>query len=242
MISRERRKELIDNKSMELCKQIQYCQRYKQNYFDFKSGEMVLDVETADNLFFMLKNDKDFSDCLKIIHSDSSRYNRLYKRIMKYFEIGDCLFLTLTFRDDVLESTDKKTRRVYVRRFLKEFSNAFLANIDYGAKTGREHYHALIVYPDPSMLAAWSYGFSNAKRCIYDAESGVRLANYILKIANHFVKDSVGSDRLIYSVYRGKWVYKDPPPEFIYLEDEQLTFWDGMPGNYNKFDRGDYLE
>lgn len=241
MISRDRKKELFDNGSYKLAKYIQYCQRYQMPLFDYKTGDLLLDVETADNLSFMLNNDSDHKDCLKIIHSDNARYNRLLKRISKFFEIGQCLFLTLTFRDDVLADTSPNTRRKYVRRFLKSYSNAFVANIDFGSKTGREHYHALIVYPDPSLLQSWNYGFSNARICSNDSDSEKKLTHYLIKIANHFVKESVGSDRLIYSVYRGKWTY-NPPVQYLHLEAEQLTFWNGLPGNYSNFDNKDYLE
>lgn len=241
MLSKDRKIQLSENGSLDLAKQIQYCQRYGSSFVSYDSGEVLLDPETAENLSFMLNTDKDHLDCLKLIHSQNSKYNRLLKRVKKFFELGDCLFLTLTFRDDVLESTSHDTRRKYVRRFLKKYSNAFVANIDFGRKKGREHYHALIVYPDPGMLTGWTYGFSNAKKCFDGVESEKKLTHYILKIANHFVKESVGSDRLIYSVYRSLWTYT-PDIEFIHLEAEQLTFWNGMPGNYSNFDKEEYLE
>ena len=266
MLSKQRKQDLKSNGSYDLAKQIQYCQRYDVPFCDLKTGDVLLDKAQANELSWLLSNDQDHKDALKLIHSENSKYNRLLKRIFKYIDMGQCLFLTLTFRDEVLSATSKETRRKYVRRFLRKFSNAFVGNIDYGKKTSREHYHALIVYDDPEMLKEWVYGFSSAKYVFDSKESLERITRYILKLTNHFVKESTGNERLIYSVYRDYWKepdFKDyrfekiengqfntgenkfnikvSKTENIHLDNEQMTFWNGQVGNYSNFDIEDYL-
>lgn len=68
-------------------------------------------------------------------------YNSLYNMPDKYI----AYFVTLTFKPEVLESTSKQTRRTYIARFLKENTYYYIANIDYGKKNDREHYHAIVL-------------------------------------------------------------------------------------------------
>lgn len=70
------------------------------------------------------------------------KYRRVFHRMSRYIVAGECVFLTLTFNDEAL-LLDEKTRRVYVSRLLRELSLDYVANIDYGKTTEREHYHAL---------------------------------------------------------------------------------------------------
>lgn len=53
--------------------------------------------------------------------------------------------LTLTFNDKTLKRTTEEQRREIVKRYLRNQSAYYIANIDYGEENGREHYHALIV-------------------------------------------------------------------------------------------------
>ena len=69
------------------------------------------------------ENYDDFVEACKIAYSDFKRNNRLKNRIRDYLEIGECIFVTLTFTDDVLNSTSADTRRQYVRKQLKLKSN-----------------------------------------------------------------------------------------------------------------------
>lgn len=59
---------------------------------------------------------------------------------------GNAKFLTLTFNDSFFDrGTSEDTRRKYIRRFLKEQCQEYVANVDYGDKNGREHFHAIVV-------------------------------------------------------------------------------------------------
>lgn len=86
------------------------------------------------------------SEVLKVARNIDSanflRYRRVFQRVSKFVERGEGVFLTLTFNDDALK-TDIKTRRVYVARCMRSLSSDYVANIDYGTKSEREHYHGL---------------------------------------------------------------------------------------------------
>lgn len=77
-----------------------------------------------------------------IVSSQNQRYKRAFDRTSEYIKAGEGVFLTFTFTDKAL-TTDEKTRRVYVSRTLRDLSREYIANIDYGTKSEREHYHAI---------------------------------------------------------------------------------------------------
>jgi hypothetical protein len=137
-------------------------------------------------------------ECIEAL-ADSKRKKakRIKKRNTTIIQHGDAYFLTLTFTDHTLASTTEKTRRIYVSRYLKEISSYYVANIDYGKTTQREHYHAVINMPHSKIK--WLYGHSLAKK-IRDREiDNTRTSKYMSKISNHALKDSGRFKRLIYS-------------------------------------------
>jgi hypothetical protein len=149
-----------------------------------------------------LINDKEFDkelykEAIKVNSSTYKRNQRLENRIGSMLLKGCCLFLTLTFRDDVLELTTEKTRRRYVHYFLKSISLEYVANIDYGSKNEREHYHAVVLC-DFVSYDSWSYGNLDFKRVTF-TNSEVKLSKYISKLTNHAIKESVKGNRVIYS-------------------------------------------
>lgn len=255
----ERIKELTDNGLLEETKKLFTCLKSKDDYVNFKTGEVEMDFNTALEVWWFYKYSDDFNDCLKIIHADNTRYNRLLKRIKWFMDMGTCLFFTLTFTDHVLESTEEETRRKYVRRFLKNHSSMYLANIDYGSKSGREHYHGVIVCSDPSIIDNWQYGYSNAQIISDRKDDKERISKYMLKIANHFVKSSVRRNYVIYS--RNNIDFKDPTVDCIkffigkkfqeiwhleydldQVKNKQLKFWEHLPSaSGSNFDFDDYM-
>lgn len=153
---------------------------------------------------FLNDNNLSFDDWKKLYNFNHNRYKRvqhLKTRVADLILNGDGIFLTLTFTDDVLNNTSVETRRKYVTRFLKAQCKTYVANIDFGSKNGREHYHA-IVYPIGSSidLKAWPYGAINAKR-IHTSDTDIaRTTKYITKLTSHAIKDSTGhAYRIIYS-------------------------------------------
>lgn len=139
-----------------------------------------------------------YDECVRIVNADSSRRKRLRKRIENMFTQGTCVFLTLTFADDVLNNTDAKTRRVYVARFLKSVSSQYVGNIDFGAENGREHYHAVVV-SNTDDFSSWTYGFYKAITVRKDEADAKRLATYVSKLTNHAIKETTKRNALIYS-------------------------------------------
>lgn len=138
-------------------------------------------------------------ECRRINIAYFSRKKRLKDRVNDLLHRGTCIFVTLTFRDDVLVSTTEETRRKYVQRYLKEKSDYYVANIDYGVDdlyTHREHYHALLV--SDFVERSWEYGFALHERVRTSSNPKV-IAKYISKLTNHAIKASTKRCCYIYS-------------------------------------------
>ena len=132
----------------------------------------------------------------KVRTANQKRVQRLKHRIASYIKQGPCLFLTLTFTDEVLQSTTEDTRRQYVRRFLSKYGD-FVANIDYGEENGREHYHAVLRTDKRVDYTDWQGGNCDGKK-IYN-ENDTALAKYICKLTNHAIKTTTKQCRILYS-------------------------------------------
>lgn len=142
---------------------------------------------------------KFIKECHKINNASCKRALRLKDRITSYLGKGQCIFVTLTFTDEVLDQTSVDTRRKYVQRYLKSISDYYVANIDYGVDdryTHREHYHALVV--QDWISDKWDYGFTWFEK-IHNINEPQTLAKYISKLCNHAIKDSTKRACYIYS-------------------------------------------
>lgn len=144
------------------------------------------------------------------------RKNRVQDKIGDMVRLGFCQFLTLTFRDDVLSSTSKETRRQYVRKFLKRNCAVYVANIDFGddghkrtykdaqgverVSTAREHYHALVVGDSIDYKAWHKYGALKAEKVRDTEKDAEKVSKYVAKLSAHAMKVNGGNaPRLIYS-------------------------------------------
>lgn len=135
------------------------------------------------------------------------RAQRCKARTGEFVEHGNAWFITLTFKDDVLVSTSRQTRRKYVSRFLKSVSSRYVANIDFGRENEREHYHAIIESESKPNLEAWqkAYGFTDCKKVRNSETDVLKTAKYTAKLSLHALKSSTSNDgklgapRLIYS-------------------------------------------
>lgn len=144
----------------------------------------------------------DWEENYRIYHSTVSRNTRLKDRISSMLSEGQCLFVTLTFRDNVFETTTSDTRHQAVKRFLGSFNTDYVANIDYGSQNGREHYHAVILLDRKSFkYDLWyrRYGAVNVKTIVNSVNSPTRLGKYISKLTNHAIKVTCRGNRIIYS-------------------------------------------
>lgn len=135
---------------------------------------------------------------IRINDARFKRIQRLKKRVRPVVFTQRAMLLTITFTDDVLESTNKETRRVYIRRYLKTNFKNYVANIDYGTKKGREHYHAIIV-SERVDFKSWTYGRLNARPIRVSNVDAVRTSKYIAKLSQHAYKTSTKQSKLIYS-------------------------------------------
>ena len=124
----------------------------------------------------------------------SAKVTRLKKRIKLMLE-KDCLFLTLTFSDDVLSRTSVDTRHQYISRYLKKFCCPYCANLDFGSLNEREHYH-VIIQLEKIDLNTYKYGYIFSQKIVN--KNDLKLARYINKLAFHSLKDSTNK-KIIYS-------------------------------------------
>lgn len=158
------------------------------------SYDVALDIEQE-----MLQNcPTEWKEASRINHASIERVARLKKRISKMLLSGDCLFLTLTFTDAYLSKTTAEVRRRQVRRWLSNLGCRYVANIDYGKKNQREHYHAVaqISHIDPF---SYKFGAINFEKIKVSEEDTARVAKYISKLTNHAIKETTKQCRLIYS-------------------------------------------
>lgn len=144
---------------------------------------------------------KELKECEKMNHAYYERIKRLKNRVQTMLLNGACCFITLTFNDDTLRNTTEKQRRVAVSRYLKQYGCMYVANIDYGSKNKREHYHALINCEKVDFKSWRKYGNINAQRVRNkDIESDkTKLSKYIAKLSNHAIKETTKRSCLIYS-------------------------------------------
>ncbi len=198
--------ELIKNGKYELYRKY-YLAQYFKCLSDTQPSEHVLKMLDELSCYLCL----DFSNysivelklCAQIYQSHTKKIYRLKNKIKTMLKKGPCLFLTLTFRDDVLENTSADTRRKYVRRLLKSsLSSEYIANIDFGQDenfTQREHYHCILRL-EHFNLDSWRYGFSYVESVRSNEVSATCLSKYINKLTNHAYKTSTKwLNRLIYS-------------------------------------------
>lgn len=153
---------------------------------------------------FIAKYDLTWVEQMKLHSLNNNRYKRVKYLRAKVSDIvlnGKAIFLTLTFTDDVLASTSVETRRKYVRRYLKEECDKYCANIDFGSKNGREHYHAIISAKNGFVdLHKWQYGAINAQHIRTTENDCKKTCKYIAKLTAHAIKESTGhAYRIIYS-------------------------------------------
>lgn len=197
-----------------------YCcyKRYLYHYNRHFSHGVEIPLEVlpyAEFVYFAKKFPILWEVCRKIYNARRSKCYRIRKRLyfmLKYSNCKNFLFLTFTFTDSVFESTNDKTRRVYVRRFLTATGGSYVANLDFGKLNEREHYHA-IVGVDRVDFHNWHYGNLDFRKVLHFADDICKLTPYINKISNHCVKTTASN--VIYSRDFSKFLEKE-----IALADE----------------------
>lgn len=143
-----------------------------------------------------LDMEKSQREAQKLIDARRASKHRVNRYIVGMAQSYEQLhFLTLTFRDDVLESTSERTRHRYVVSFLKSVCRDYIGNVDFGKQNGREHYHAVVAFKIGVDSIEWPYGFHNVKKvgsiCPENCHKQ-RLSGYLLKLSNHAGKPNAG--------------------------------------------------
>jgi len=191
--------------------------RYKIKASIFETG-LYDEVKKANRINFRYgdrgpKNDLEaiYGDFLvrmatNMYQANNKRYNRVLKHIDNLLSLPGCewVFCTLTFNDETLANTSPATRRKYVARWCKKVSAIYVANVDYGKKNNREHYHAIVCnLVDKEANEAWKkYGFTWFRRIKADRDCPKeRLSKYLTKLTAHALKETAKSGliRIIYS-------------------------------------------
>lgn len=97
----------------------------------------------------------------KLRRAGSGRYNRGKKRI-KQMEVLEknikgswLIFITITFTNKQLETTNITTRRKYIQRYLNKIAIDYYLNIDFGEKKEREHYHGVVLLKNKINFYDW---------------------------------------------------------------------------------------
>lgn len=163
------------------------------------SGKYLPEVQKQLIQKFETKSGASWKMLMSISRSRYARAQRIKSRIQNYIQQGNGVFYTLTFRDEVLATTSEDTRRQYVRRWLSKNFIMYVANIDYGENTEREHYHAVVSPIDGLIPEDWPHGFQKLDWIRIDGPSDIRLSKYMSKLTNHALKNSGAMKRVIFS-------------------------------------------
>lgn len=172
-------------------------------YEYFKARKYCLDINFAKSIEKKIKEEypeEYIKEAERVNKASYKRVKRLKTRIGNMLEDNNCVFVTLTFdpKTNIFNDTTGITRKRYVARYLKEQSNCYVANIDFGEKNGQEHYHALVINRINPLK--WKYGNCDVKlvkNC--DSDTSVKIAKYISKLTNHAIKETTKRSCIIYS-------------------------------------------
>lgn len=171
----------------------EYCTAKKQYVYD--------DDGVGVGSFLIAHGYDAYQACKSLSDCKWHKKQKIEKRFEKVVECEKAIFLTLTFTDEVLEKTNEETRAKYVKRFLKSQCAKYVANIDFGAKKEREHYHALVMPLDGSIsLKEWhKYGGIKAERVKNTEKDCEKVSKYVAKLSNHALKNTGRMPRIIFS-------------------------------------------
>lgn len=211
-----------------------------------------MDFDTSQELrcFFNDTRPEDLQEAEKIIKAEYNRVSRLTSRINLFLNCkAPSTFVTLTFSDKTLQNSTPETRRRYVTRYLKSQSNFYIANLDFGKKNGREHYHALILgrvdlepWRKLGHILAENVGNryelarkkppkrylkydEKTQKNLMARDTEKKLSKYIAKLTNHAIKETTKRTAMIYSKQM-----PEPFPELEKITDKNLLYQMSLQG------------
>lgn len=153
--------------------------------------DLVFDLIQVELFGFDLETEQKANKLIKARREKARRVRKRIDDIMK----NDALFLTFTFTDDVLASTTFEKRKRYIKDWLSKLNCPYVANLDYGKKNGREHYHAVVGISSVD-FRSYSYGSLNGVK-IRSGSNSIALSRYIVKLTAHCLKNTART--IIYS-------------------------------------------
>lgn len=197
-----------DRKASKIKRDFYLCE--KPQLIENRDGE-VFEVASFSTFVPLARHIDALLDCgLKLNESHYRKAKKVREKVHDLIIEGHGIFVTLTFRDDVLAKTSPSTRRKYVARYLKQYSSVYVANVDFGHKneyldrngksrvgTAREHYHAIV--SNDLDFTAWRYGTVDCERIRNQDKDLKRTSKYLSKLTNHALKVEGLQPRLIYS-------------------------------------------
>ena len=181
------------------------CNLVKSLSWEIYSNNLETDAKTI--LLNSGYNLEEINMALKVNNSWFNKCYRIKKRIIKMENEKQkdnlkMFFATFTFNDETLKKNSKESLKTYVRRFLKDYCIDYLANVEYGKKNGRIHFHAVCIAKDVLPYNIWyeehKYGALVVEHCRFDEKTTEkRLSKYINKLSLHAIKDTTGMKRII---------------------------------------------
>ena len=142
-----------------------------------------------------------FDKMVHIIKARKQKQYRLRKRYQSWKNQGYLVhFVTFTFSNDFINLKDS-VKRKYFTRYMRDKCIDYFANVDFGEKNGRIHFHLCGVFKNSNEFTKsvvdkyghqhynndWSYGFSDIQ--VSNSEN----TEYMDKLVNHAIKDSTES-------------------------------------------------
>ena len=192
----------IDKKVADIKRQTYKKELVSVPLLDKRDGEIVFaDIlhSSYDDMIKPYRKGYNFIDCAdRLLDSRYRKAKKVRDKIANLVLTNSAVFITLTFKDSVLSKTSDLTRRRYVARYLKSNCREYVANVDFGALNGREHYHA-VVSSDIDFKDWYKYGAIQVERVRPLEDSSKRISRYITKLTNHALKVGCVAPRLIYS-------------------------------------------
>jgi len=149
----------------------------------------------------------DIKNAIKLNNSMYQKNKRLMNRITAMSKLVDnqfffAYFATFTINDNYI-NLSLETLKKYLKRILKQYCIVYVANNDYGDKTQRLHFHAIVLTDNVEDLKKdWTaYGFIKTQKVDFKNEDEKKISKYITKLTNHSLKKSTKplENKLIYS-------------------------------------------
>lgn len=210
MKNREKKVEVLTNGDYH-----KYTEKRKSAFKDGNGFEFthVLDEQTGEyieqlNIELLEMSEENAFECERIRNNKNRQRAKIEDHIrflVKSAKNGFCdlFFITFTFTDETMKKSAETRKRAVIKAL--GFCDDYIVNIDYGANTEREHFHAVISlqkgytaretnhkgYVKLTIFDRYErlYGFTSAKLIdISDEKSPERLAKYISKLVLHSVK------------------------------------------------------